>query len=122
MSKFCMSCGSEMPDHAGFCPKCGSKVETPHCPVCGREVDFGVDFCMYCGAKLTEEPSISVMADVPRSQGEPISTWEERKRAVEPESVYEPTPVTEGMKEESPKTVAADTFPQEQEGGPEEDG
>lgn len=121
MSKFCMSCGSEMPDHAGFCPKCGSKVEIPHCPVCGREVDFGVDFCMYCGAKLTEEPPVSVMADAPQSQGEPFSTWEERKRTVEPKSVSEPTPSMEGMKEESPKTIAADAFPQEEEGGLEED-
>lgn len=121
MSKFCMSCGAEMPDHAGFCPKCGSKVEIPQCPVCGREVDFGVDFCMYCGAKLIEEPPVTVMAEAPQPQGEPFSTWEEHKRTVEPESIYEPTPATEGMKEESPKTVAADTFPKEQEGGPEED-
>ncbi len=29
MSKFCMNCGSELPDIAKFCPKCGAACPTP---------------------------------------------------------------------------------------------
>ena len=56
MAKFCVNCGTPLPDGAGFCPKCGAKVEIPHCPSCGKEVDFETEYCIYCGARLKEEP------------------------------------------------------------------
>lgn len=54
MGKFCMNCGTELPEEAMFCPKCGTEVEVPTCPSCGREVDFSADFCLYCGTRLRE--------------------------------------------------------------------
>lgn len=54
MSRFCVNCGTELPDEAGFCPKCGTKIEVPCCPACGKEVDYESDFCIYCGQPLKE--------------------------------------------------------------------
>lgn len=62
MSRYCVNCGTELPDEAGFCPKCGTKIEVPCCPACGKEVDFDTDFCIYCGQPLKEdkkEPDVS---------------------------------------------------------------
>lgn len=55
MRGYCINCGRELPPEAGFCPKCGTKVETFCCPSCGKELDFGADFCIYCGQRLKEE-------------------------------------------------------------------
>lgn len=55
MGAFCTNCGTPLPEGAGFCPKCGTKVETFCCPSCGKELDFGADFCIYCGQRLKEE-------------------------------------------------------------------
>lgn len=56
MSRFCVNCGTRLPDEAGFCPKCGTKIEIPSCPACGKEVDYESDFCIYCGSRLRPEP------------------------------------------------------------------
>lgn len=71
MAKFCVNCGTPLPDEAGFCLKCGAKVEIPHCPSCGKEVDFETEYCIYCGARLKEEP-------IPKSEPvmEPIQSKE----------------------------------------------
>nr|WP_325196468.1 zinc ribbon domain-containing protein [uncultured Oscillibacter sp.] len=55
MSIFCVACGAELPEGAGFCPHCGTKVVIPRCPACGKELDFGVSFCMYCGQQLKKD-------------------------------------------------------------------
>lgn len=79
MAKFCVNCGTPLPDEAGFCPKCGAKVEIPHCPSCGKEVDFETEYCIYCGARLKEEPipeSEPVMEPI-QSKEIPAATPEE---------------------------------------------
>ena len=55
MGAFCTNCGTPLPEEAGFCPKCGTKVEVLRCPSCGKGLDFGADFCIYCGQRLKEE-------------------------------------------------------------------
>lgn len=62
MSRFCVNCGTELPDEAGFCPKCGTKIEIPCCPACGKEVDFDTDFCIYCGRPLKKDKSESAFS------------------------------------------------------------
>lgn len=81
MSKFCVNCGTPLPDEAGFCPKCGAKVEIPHCPSCGKEVDFETEYCIYCGARLKEEAVPEPLApETPNQQGE-------KKAPAQPEEV-----------------------------------
>ena len=74
---FCPKCGAQLPDDAGFCYKCGSKVgnEAPQqpkasqdviaptgatslkCPSCGAPISpkFGEMFvtCEYCGSSVS---------------------------------------------------------------------
>lgn len=79
MAKFCVNCGTPLPDEAGFCPKCGAKVEIPHCPSCGKEVDFETEYCIYCGARLKEEPipESEPVPDPIQSKEIPVATPEE---------------------------------------------
>lgn len=73
MSSFCVNCGTSLPENAGFCPKCGTKVEIPRCPACGKEIDYGMDFCIYCGNSLTpqnDEPSTPIHLPESESQSE----------------------------------------------------
>jgi len=44
----CLKCGTELPDGAKFCNKCGSKLEMP-CPQCGNINPHGSLFCLECG-------------------------------------------------------------------------
>lgn len=79
MAKFCVNCGTPLPDGAGFCPKCGAKVEVPHCPSCGKEVDFETEYCIYCGARLKEEPipESKPVTEPIQSKEIPVATPEE---------------------------------------------
>ena len=64
-----MNCGTKLPDEAGFCPKCGTKIEVPCCPSCGKEVEFDTDFCIYCGQLLKTEPKPSPKQDTAAPNG-----------------------------------------------------
>jgi hypothetical protein len=66
--KRCPSCGADVALSAGFCGKCGSKVETSapapepnaataelrRCANCSAELEAGAVFCGSCGAKVEE--------------------------------------------------------------------
>lgn len=83
---FCMNCGKELPPEAGFCPKCGTKVDIPACPSCGKEIDPADDFCLYCGARLREEepaPEAEVGAPQPMAEEEDAPPEEDVSKPVE---------------------------------------
>ena len=94
MGAFCTNCGTPLPEGAGFCPKCGAKVEVLHCPSCGKELDFGVDFCIYCGQRLKEE---SLASETERGDSTPLQ-----------EIAPQPEPE---IPQEKKKTVAAEETP-----------
>ena len=54
---FCIKCGSELPDDAKFCSKCGAKTnvinDSPVCPNCGNKLLDDAAFCTKCGTKIT---------------------------------------------------------------------
>lgn len=53
MSKKCIRCGAELPDHAKFCDKCGAAVpeqkQPLYCQKCGAKLEPGTRFCGSCG-------------------------------------------------------------------------
>lgn len=58
----CSSCGTEYEPGMKFCMKCGSKLpeikeeeSVPLCSNCGAEYEPGMKFCMKCGNKLPQE-------------------------------------------------------------------
>ena len=58
----CGSCGTEYEPGMKFCMKCGSKLpeikeeeSVPLCSNCGAEYEPGMKFCMKCGNKLPQE-------------------------------------------------------------------
>ena len=55
MSYHCQKCGSEVPEDALFCSKCGEKVTALRCPNCGKRLSEDSAFCTYCGAKIVAE-------------------------------------------------------------------
>lgn len=58
MSKRCLNCGSESPDHAKFCNKCGTPAPEQKselfCSKCGTKLEAGTKFCSSCGAPVGE--------------------------------------------------------------------
>lgn len=106
MAKFCVNCGTPLPDGAGFCPKCGAKVEIPHCPSCGKEVDFETEYCIYCGARLKEEAVPEpLVPETPNRQ-------DEKKAPAQPEEVPqqgEPVPhlKAQGFSQDNTKRTAS---------------
>lgn len=56
MSKRCLNCDSELPDHAKFCNKCGAVVPEQKselfCSKCGAKLEAGTKFCGSCGAPV----------------------------------------------------------------------
>lgn len=56
MSKRCIKCGAELPDHAKFCNKCGAAVpeqkSEQFCSKCGAKLEEGTKFCSSCGAPV----------------------------------------------------------------------
>ena len=47
----CQTCGSENPEEARFCGRCGESL-VPPCPNCGAPVTPGLAFCTSCGTPL----------------------------------------------------------------------
>ncbi len=65
MSKQCMNCGQELPDHAKFCNKCGTdttkgifpakestEINVSVCPKCNASLKATAKFCGICGAPI----------------------------------------------------------------------
>ena len=56
MSKRCIKCGAELPDHAKFCNKCGTPAPEQKselfCSKCGEKLEVGTKFCSRCGAPV----------------------------------------------------------------------
>ncbi|MBC7090341.1 MAG: zinc ribbon domain-containing protein [Nitrososphaeria archaeon] len=52
--RYCMHCGSAMPEDAVSCPKCGKQPaggpDTKVCPNCGSVINIVASFCPKCGA------------------------------------------------------------------------
>lgn len=49
----CVFCGTDNPDGARFCKKCGKRLDgMATCPSCGKDTPADGDFCIYCGADL----------------------------------------------------------------------
>lgn len=59
MSYQCKKCGSDVPEDALFCSKCGGKITALRCPSCGKRLPEDSAFCTYCGAKITIDQSAS---------------------------------------------------------------
>lgn len=59
MSYQCKKCGSDVPEDALFCSKCGEKITALRCPSCGKRLPEDSAFCTYCGAKITIDQSAS---------------------------------------------------------------
>lgn len=63
MSKRCIKCGAELPDHAKFCNKCGAAVpeqkSEQFCSKCGAKLEEGTKFCSSCGAPVGETSDTS---------------------------------------------------------------
>ena len=64
MSYQCKKCGSDVPEDALFCSKCGGKITALRCPSCGKRLPEDSAFCTYCGAKIIIEPSMSPQPNV----------------------------------------------------------
>lgn len=64
MSYQCKKCGSDVPEDALFCSKCGEKITALRCPSCGKRLPEDSAFCTYCGAKIISEPSMSPQPNV----------------------------------------------------------
>ncbi len=89
----CISCGSELPEGARFCPSCGEKAgEAPAagmkvvCRNCGSENDSDVQFCASCGNRLAAAPKKEEKAadqrpapQAPPRKGKPVV----RRRKIE---------------------------------------
>ena len=66
MSKNCRYCGAELPDNAGFCPKCGKQTqaeilpaqEQKHCQSCGAVLPSGARFCPKCRTATNAEQTV----------------------------------------------------------------
>ncbi len=65
MSKKCMNCGQELPDHAKFCNKCGAdttkeilpakestEINVSVCPKCNAPLKATAKFCGICGTPI----------------------------------------------------------------------
>ena len=84
MSTFCTNCGRELPDHAVFCPSCGTKMEVPCCPACGKEIELDSMFCIHCGQKLVNDQTEEALETAAHSE-EPSSP--QNMPALKPEDV-----------------------------------
>ncbi len=80
----CPSCGAANPEGARFCMSCGSEMPQT-CPNCGTENPAQAKFCIECGASLSGAPAASTGAPAPSTEkpaprpAEPLP--EERRQA-----------------------------------------
>lgn len=54
---YCKNCGSELPENAEFCMKCGFRrnIGDEFCPQCGKEVKKMQSVCLNCGFLLDDD-------------------------------------------------------------------
>jgi ribosomal protein L40E len=74
----CISCETELPESAKFCMTCGSVLPQPDLPVqclaCNAEMPASAKFCMECGAERVR-PQVKPISPPPLSAPQP--QWEE---------------------------------------------
>jgi class 3 adenylate cyclase/tetratricopeptide (TPR) repeat protein len=51
----CISCGTDLPEGAAFCPLCGTPQAAPGCAQCGAELVARAAFCFKCGAPVNAQ-------------------------------------------------------------------
>lgn len=69
-SVICQDCKAELSGTPKFCPKCGSRVESPiasiltvkHCPRCGTENPIGARFCKRDGYLFEDKNAVTPLA------------------------------------------------------------
>ena len=65
----CKICGTDNPDGARFCKKCGKRLDgMTTCPSCGKDTPADGDFCIYCGAGLRSADAKSAGPDGPAAE------------------------------------------------------
>lgn len=65
----CVFCGTDNPDGALFCKKCGKRLDgMTTCPSCGKDTPADGDFCIYCGAGLRSADAKSAGPDEPAAE------------------------------------------------------
>lgn len=88
----CHSCGSDLPENARFCTRCGAEASGPSkCPDCSAEVAAGSKFCTACGSQMTGDQQVASGNRWARRAGDfasrlemdDLSAWLKRGVAVE---------------------------------------
>ena len=66
----CVFCGTDNPDGALFCKKCGKRLDgMTTCPSCGKDTPADGDFCIYCGACLKRDGAKDCQLKAPARDG-----------------------------------------------------
>ena len=66
----CVFCGTDNPDGALFCKKCGKRQDgMATCPSCGKDTPADGDFCIYCGACLKRDGAKDCQLKAPARDG-----------------------------------------------------
>lgn len=79
MAKKCVSCGTDLPNDAGFCTECGAQQpEVRLCKQCGALLEKDALFCGECGAKY-EDPN-KQQTERPVIKATPVTELKEEKK------------------------------------------
>lgn len=79
MAKKCVSCGTDLPNDAGFCTECGAQQpEVRLCKQCGALLEKDALFCGECGTKY-EDPN-KQQTERPVIKAAPVTELKEEKK------------------------------------------